>query len=139
MFDALSDRLEGIFGRLRSRGRLKFWMQEAWDGFAREHPEWTLTFDELATVFRVCRVHRCELTPATVRLVGAGVPIRDSDAYHTVWSGQFPHSYAELPPNYPHPTRMFETFLCTACQGARAEWSRTNVPPELAPLGTPSE
>jgi hypothetical protein len=121
----------------RSRGRLKYWMQEMWDGFARGHPEWALTFAELAAVFRVCRVHRCELTPAVVRLVGASVRIHDSDAYHSAWSGQFPHSYPDLPDDYPHPTRMFETFLCPECRAARAEWERTNTTPELVPLDDP--
>ena len=46
-------------------------------------------------------------------------------------------SYAVLPANYPHPTRMVEEFLCPACQVARAEWSRTNTPPELTPLDNP--
>jgi len=126
--------LEGI---RYSGGRLKYWMQEARDRFVSKHPEWALTFDELLTVFQVCRVHRCELTPATVRLVGASVRILDSDAYHTAWNELFPHSYAVLPADYPHPTRMVEGFLCPACQVARAEWSRTNTPPELTPLDNP--
>jgi hypothetical protein len=121
----------------RGRGRLKFWMQEAWEGFVRGHPEWAMAFDDLQRVFLVCRVHRCELTPATVRLVGASVRIRDSDAYHTAWNGQFPHSYAELPADFPHPTRMVETYLCPACRAARGEWSRTNTSSELVPLDGP--
>jgi hypothetical protein len=117
----------------RARGRLRHWMQEVWDDFVRDHPEWGMAFPELLKAFRVCAVHGDELVPAAVRMVSPELQVPYTDEHHAVWGRTFPHAYADLPADVPFPTVIREMFVCPACQVARAEWERDHEPPELRP------
>ena len=110
------------FLRQGFRPRLKFWQEQELSRFFQAYPDLRCELSDLEIAFRVCDVHRSELSPCTLELFEGCLDYARS--YLDARSEWFPHA-AEDPFSTEGgnvPARPVNAWYCEHCRQARSQF-----------------
>jgi len=110
------------FLRQGFRPRLKFWQEQELARFFEAHPDLRCELSDLEIAFRVCEVHRTELSPCTLEVFEGFLDY--SRSYSGARSELFPHA-AEDPFSTEGgnvPACPVSAWYCGHCRQARGQY-----------------
>jgi hypothetical protein len=106
------------------KGRLRYWQESVWSHFTAEHPECSISIDELGIALRVCPLHGDELQPDSVKVFKGCIDFTREFVQSA--NNLFPHAadFFSSEGNESFGDRV-DLWYCPSCRKAKVAWRAT--------------